>query len=65
MCIICLEYNKDKDLANAIRMYLRAVKEPNNGIDPQHLKELDLSLMEAANKEMRESDPGKFTNQGV
>ena len=40
MCIICLEFQKYRDFADARRMVEAARREPNN-IDPAHLNEVE------------------------
>jgi len=41
MCVICLEYKKHKDLADARRMLEAAKYEPLVGIDEKHLKQIE------------------------
>jgi hypothetical protein len=58
MCIICLEYQKHRDIADARVMLLRARGEPNN-IDKSHLKEIEVQLDsdEKAAKNAASSNP--------
>jgi hypothetical protein len=43
MCIICLEYQKFRDLADARQMLWKARREPNN-IEQAHLDEVETLL---------------------
>lgn len=45
MCIICLEFQKYRDIADARLMLLRARVEPND-IDKAHLDEIEVALDE-------------------
>jgi hypothetical protein len=58
MCIICLEYQKYRDIADARLMLLRARGEPND-IDKSHLKEIEVQLDsdEKAAKDAGSSNP--------
>ncbi len=51
MCIICVEFQRNRDLANARQMLASARREPKS-IDASHLDEVqrDLDLAEAAQK---------------
>jgi len=55
MCIICIEFQKHRDLADARRMLESARREPKS-IDPDHLAEVqrDIDLAEA---EQKRKDP--------
>lgn len=46
MCIICLEWQRSKDLADAQRMLAAARREPS-AIDREHLDEVERSLRQA------------------
>lgn len=46
MCIICMEYQKNRDLADARRMLQAARREPNQ-IDPAHLNEVEETIAQA------------------
>ena len=46
MCIICLEFQKSKDLADARRMLAAARREPNE-IDGSHLTQVEKNLDES------------------
>ena len=46
MCIICLEFQKTKDLVDARRMIQAARREPTS-VDPGHLDEVERRLREA------------------
>lgn len=46
MCIICLEFNKTKDLMDARRMIEAARREPGS-IGPDHLTEVEKRVREA------------------
>lgn len=52
MCIICLEFQKHRDFADARRMLDAARREPGS-IDPQHLNSVEetLYLSEEEDKE--------------
>ncbi len=54
MCIICVEFQRSRDLADARRMIQAARKEPKS-VDPDHLKtvERDLDAFEAKEKQKR------------
>ena len=43
MCIICLEFNQNRDFANAFEMLESAKREPNS-IPEDHLKEVEETL---------------------
>ncbi len=43
MCIICLEFQRSKDLFDARRMVAAARREPSS-IDPQHLRDVERDL---------------------
>jgi len=43
MCVICLQFQRDRDIADARRMILAARREPNS-IDEKHLAELEQEL---------------------
>ena len=47
MCVICLEFQKSNDLADARRMLAAARREPKS-IDPSHLNEVERTLEQAA-----------------
>jgi hypothetical protein len=47
MCIICLEFQRTKDLADAQRMLAAARREPTS-IDQRHLDEVERRLAEEA-----------------
>lgn len=47
MCIICLEYQRTKDLGDAQRMLAAARREPTS-IDQRHLDEVERRLNEDA-----------------
>lgn len=49
MCIICLEFQRNKDLADARQMLAAARREPTS-IDPEHLEEVEKTLDEAWRK---------------
>lgn len=49
MCIICIEFQRSNDLADARRMLEAARNEPKS-IEPQHLDEVETMLNEAAKK---------------
>jgi len=46
MCVICLEFQRSKDLADAKRMLQAARNEPKS-IDPKHLDEVEKTLNSA------------------
>lgn len=46
MCIICLEFQRTKDLGDARRMLEAARREPK-AIDPDHLTEVERELRRA------------------
>lgn len=46
MCIICLEYQRTKDLTDARRMIAAARREPSS-VDPDHLNEVERRLNDA------------------
>jgi hypothetical protein len=50
MCIICLEFQKHRDFADARRMINAARKEPNS-IDADHLDRVEKELNEEEKKE--------------
>jgi hypothetical protein len=50
MCIICLEFQRTKDLADARRMLAFARREPQ-AIDREHLDDVEKSLAEASEPE--------------
>lgn len=50
MCIICLEFQKSRDFADARRMIDAARREPNN-IDPVHINEVEETLYYAEEQE--------------
>lgn len=54
MCIICVEFQRSRDLADARRMIQAARKEPKS-VDPDHLNtvERDLDAFEAKEKQKR------------
>jgi hypothetical protein len=56
MCIICLEYQRSKDLADARRMLAAARREPTS-IDAAHLDEVESRL--AAEGASQRGDKGK------
>jgi hypothetical protein len=47
MCIICVQFQRDRDLADARRMIEAARREPNS-IDEAHLRDVEQALEEAA-----------------
>ena len=49
MCVICIEFQRTKDLFDARRMLEAARREPTS-IDSAHLGEVERLLDEAANK---------------
>ena len=46
MCIICVEFQRTNDLADALRMLDGARREPR-AIDPAHLDDVEKKLAEA------------------
>ncbi len=46
MCVICLQFQKDRDFADARRMIMAARREPNS-IDEKHLEEIEHELEQA------------------
>lgn len=46
MCIICIEFQRSKDIADARRMINAARNEPNS-VDEEHLIELEERLKQA------------------
>jgi hypothetical protein len=46
MCVICLQFQKDRDFADARRMIMAARREPNS-IDEKHLEEIEQELEQA------------------
>ena len=46
MCIICMEFQRTRDLADARRMLQAARREPKS-IDPEHLEEVEENLQKA------------------
>lgn len=54
MCIICLEFQKYRDFADARRMVEAARREPNN-IDPAHLNEVEEVLYLSEEQEKSQS----------
>ena len=47
MCIICLEFQRSRDLFDAQQMLAAARREPSS-IDPRHLEEVERQLKAAA-----------------
>ena len=47
MCIICVEWQRSKDLTDAQRMLAAARREPT-AIDREHLDEVERTLQDAA-----------------
>lgn len=52
MCIICLEFQKSRDLVDAKRMLAAARKEPK-AIDPKHLDQVERELKDAESKQAK------------
>lgn len=46
MCIICIQFQRERDFADARRMILAARNEPNS-IDTKHLDEVEKEVAEA------------------
>lgn len=49
MCIICLEFQKYRDIADARQMLMKARREPNS-IEQSHLDEVEIALEAEENK---------------
>lgn len=52
MCIICIEFQRSRDLADARAMLAAARREPT-AIDPEHLSEVEKDLAEAQARQER------------
>ncbi len=46
MCVICLQFQKDRDIADARRMIMAARREPNS-IDEKHLVQIENEIEQA------------------
>ena len=55
MCIICIEFQRSKDLADAQRMLAAARREPST-ITSEHLDEVQ-SKLDAASQQSKGKDP--------
>ncbi|MFW7378978.1 MAG: hypothetical protein ACOH5I_09250 [Oligoflexus sp.] len=56
MCIICLEFNKNRDLLDAKRM-VEAARRESDVIPEQHLKEVEEKLQEYEKEAMKIAKP--------
>ena len=56
MCIICLEFQRSKDLVDAERMLAAARREPSS-IPPEHLDVVQKELDEASAKAQGQTPP--------
>lgn len=54
MCIICVQFQKDRDFSDARRMIMSARREPNS-IDVEHLKQIEIEINEAEAGEQKKN----------
>ena len=57
MCIICLSFAENKDIADARMMINAATREPMSGIDDNHLIDLIFLLDEAEDDNISRNNP--------